>query len=1269
MDGKNSVSKRSVGSIAVVALLLMGIVAVIPLTTGRAFAQTGTTITTSADSNGGKFFGPAILEVLINVSSHASDTSQGTLPVTVTAFGASNTYQVTETGTTSGLFLLYIKVDPTAADADAPTTPATPFSTTNTRLYIGPSGTAATYPATSGGSTNAALVATSVTKGGSVQIAANGVTKTITWDETSATLTLDRTAYGAANTIIAQIKDQDANLDPTRADTITETLPNTLLASGGDAPTATVSFTETGPNTGVFENTGLTTAALGAGVDSAARSLTANDYQAFSESGGIVTPNDASTSYTGVLTTGVKGTSSASYTVNNIKGQFQSVPTPTYASELPLKVNDLDQNTNSRSQQLLTGPVRVTISDLTSGPGSSAAPLLFNLKEDGLNSNTLVPNYAGNDIDLTPGAPSSINAGADQASGTLKIQPGHDVVVEYLDPSQSNTVQSTITFQMSNTAPTLQVDKTSASKGAILRYNMTDPDLNDDSGVIESYTVTFPATAAGTDFGTNTSTNVKVINSNSAPLFDARIRVSGATKALTTPFTLTFVETGPNTGVFTATMNLQTFLTAIGGGFQFSDGDNVELTIKDVMDQTQSVFPEVSQTTQLGLGKPTVDVDRTTLGVPRNGGLATVTDSGVIVGPAFSNLGPQIFHVTINDPSANANAQIQETLVPTVASGSGVTSTSGVLMLSSTGASNTATTGKIRLSLLKSDGTAFTGAGTIAVSKAIKETGFDTGVFSGEIQVFFNPTDAPSQWIGSKLKIEYAGQDNTFGNSDDGDTKSVGFTARNAIMTTNSTVVTNGKPLSITVRDDDANRDATTAEQVSVAIRWVDEDGATKNLADTLDETGPNTGVFTTTKIIGTDTWGGAVLRVSPDQDFRLRYYDLTPNLAGSTSWAAATSTATQIDLTLRTGSATGGLVVEPAKVGPATQIKVTVTDNDENTNPSSKQTIRGRVTAVSDRGAASRADLNVDETGPNTALFTGKVRLNPAQAAGAANSPSNDVTLNALPGDLVSVRYEDQKGANGQRTTVTKTVQVVSQDPVMNFSKTGYTVGDTAELTINDLDANRDPDTADILTIHAWSTTDAVGLTNVQAIETGANTGVFKAIIPTSNTFSTGVLQVRNGDNVTVEYEDAFPAAFRQKFDNNGTLAGSTQKFRVNTVIGSAGTTGSTTPSTPALADITGATITEVTTGQQVVLTTSVKNNDDQPRPFVAIVEVRDADGITQMLQWQIGTLAANDDAGVGISWVPENAGTYEVRTFVISSLQNPQVLSEVVTTNVNVS
>ena len=108
---ENNLSNRSAGSVVIAALLLMDVITVMPLATG-AFAQMGSTTTTSTDPNGARFFGPAFLEVQISVSSHASDTSQGTLPVTVTAFSVAQTYQVIETGTTSDLFLMYIKVDP-----------------------------------------------------------------------------------------------------------------------------------------------------------------------------------------------------------------------------------------------------------------------------------------------------------------------------------------------------------------------------------------------------------------------------------------------------------------------------------------------------------------------------------------------------------------------------------------------------------------------------------------------------------------------------------------------------------------------------------------------------------------------------------------------------------------------------------------------------------------------------------------------------------------------------------------------------------------------------------------------------------------------------------------------------------------------------------------------------------------------------------------------------------------------------------------------------
>jgi hypothetical protein len=90
---------------------------------------------------------------------------------------------------------------------------------------------------------------------------------------------------------------------------------------------------------------------------------------------------------------------------------------------------------------------------------------------------------------------------------------------------------------------------------------------------------------------------------------------------------------------------------------------------------------------------------------------------------------------------------------------------------------------------------------------------------------------------------------------------------------------------------------------------------------------------------------------------------------------------------------------------------------------------------------------------------------------------------------------------------------------------------------------------------------------------------------------------------------------------------------------------------------------------GQQVVLTTTVTNNIDDELPFVALVEVRDSSGITIFLAWQTGVMDAGDRNEVGLSWTPEEAGDYVVRTFVISNLSNPQVLSDVVTTNITVS
>src|SRR5690606_10733430 len=118
MQSTNSFSKKSVGSIAVAALLIFGVYTIMPMTPA-AYAQATVTITTSADAHNNRFYGPALLEVMFQSSQHAADNTQGNAQVTVEAFGTSQTIQLTETSTTSGIFLMYVKVDGDNA-AEAP---------------------------------------------------------------------------------------------------------------------------------------------------------------------------------------------------------------------------------------------------------------------------------------------------------------------------------------------------------------------------------------------------------------------------------------------------------------------------------------------------------------------------------------------------------------------------------------------------------------------------------------------------------------------------------------------------------------------------------------------------------------------------------------------------------------------------------------------------------------------------------------------------------------------------------------------------------------------------------------------------------------------------------------------------------------------------------------------------------------------------------------------------------------------------------------------
>lgn len=77
------------------------------------------------------------------------------------------------------------------------------------------------------------------------------------------------------------------------------------------------------------------------------------------------------------------------------------------------------------------------------------------------------------------------------------------------------------------------------------------------------------------------------------------------------------------------------------------------------------------------------------------------------------------------------------------------------------------------------------------------------------------------------------------------------------------------------------------------------------------------------------------------------------------------------------------------------------------------------------------------------------------------------------------------------------------------------------------------------------------------------------------------------------------------------------------------------------------------------VFLSVTVKNANDFSQPFVAVFEVRDSEGSTVFAKLEAGTLAPEGQLATRTFWVPDAAGEYVARAFVISSISEPEVLS----------
>jgi hypothetical protein len=100
---------------------------------------------------------------------------------------------------------------------------------------------------------------------------------------------------------------------------------------------------------------------------------------------------------------------------------------------------------------------------------------------------------------------------------------------------------------------------------------------------------------------------------------------------------------------------------------------------------------------------------------------------------------------------------------------------------------------------------------------------------------------------------------------------------------------------------------------------------------------------------------------------------------------------------------------------------------------------------------------------------------------------------------------------------------------------------------------------------------------------------------------------------------------------------------------------------SIPRLKDQSGEFLVDVSVGQLVIISVQVTNGLLEAKHVTTIIEVRDSSGVSQLIEFHQGILKPDGRVEVGISWMPDLEGEYELRCFLISDFQTAEVFSGV--------
>jgi len=120
--------------------------------------------------------------------------------------------------------------------------------------------------------------------------------------------------------------------------------------------------------------------------------------------------------------------------------------------------------------------------------------------------------------------------------------------------------------------------------------------------------------------------------------------------------------------------------------------------------------------------------------------------------------------------------------------------------------------------------------------------------------------------------------------------------------------------------------------------------------------------------------------------------------------------------------------------------------------------------------------------------------------------------------------------------------------------------------------------------------------------------------------------------------------------------------------------------PSTPMLRALDGSPLHQAVNGSQSIIVVNLTNYElalnltDFWQEYSSIIEIRNSDDVTVFLGWQPGILEPDSIGCIfcknatELSWTPDELGNYTIRTFVVSDLEQPRILSGVKETSIMV-